>query len=104
MSERNNWWPGILVLVAVSVALEGVLMMVAPHAFEEEGAGSPPARPAAPVAAPAAAPPPREHRLELLPSGCPQCGGPVRGGEVKWTGPQSAECPFCGSNLPMRQG
>ncbi len=43
-----------------------------------------------------------EHRLELLPSTCPSCGGPISGRQVKWTGRQSADCPYCGVNLPMR--
>ena len=43
-----------------------------------------------------------EHRLELLPATCPNCGGPLRGDNVKWTGAQSADCPYCGTNLPMR--
>jgi hypothetical protein len=45
---------------------------------------------------------PVEHRPELLPSICPQCGGPLHGNNVKWTGAQSADCPYCGVNLPMR--
>jgi DNA-directed RNA polymerase subunit RPC12/RpoP len=36
-----------------------------------------------------------------LPHVCPNCGGPIRGHEVKWTGVQSADCPYCGTNLPM---
>ena len=42
------------------------------------------------------------HRLELLPSVCPNCGGPLHGDNVKWTGPQSADCPYCGTNIPMK--
>lgn len=42
------------------------------------------------------------HRLELLPSNCPNCGGPINSENVKWTGVQSAECSYCGVNLPMR--
>ena len=42
------------------------------------------------------------RRLDLLPSTCPHCGGPLHGDQVKWTGPQSANCPYCGLNLPMR--
>ena len=45
---------------------------------------------------------PAEHRLELLPAACPTCGGPLHDDNVKWTGAQSAECPYCGMNLPMR--
>jgi primosomal protein N' len=38
-----------------------------------------------------------------LPQVCPSCSGPIRGHEVKWTGPQSANCPYCGTNLPMNK-
>jgi hypothetical protein len=51
---------------------------------------------------PAARVAPVEHRLELLPSACPNCGGPLNGENVKWTGAQSADCPYCSVNLPMR--
>jgi len=43
-----------------------------------------------------------ENRGELLPATCPNCGGSLHSDNVKWTGAQSADCPFCGSNLPMR--
>ncbi len=109
----QGWfWPGILVLIALSGALEGILMLLAPKAFEEEPLPPAPAPAAAapPAPAPSApAPPPpapapvvSDHRLELLPSVCPKCGGPIRGHEVKWTGPQSADCPYCGANLPLQ--
>lgn len=113
---KGWFWPGILVLVALSMALEAILLLVAPQAFEEVEQPPAPAPPAAPPAPPspapipeaaAPAPPPpvpavSEHRLELLPSVCPKCGGPIRGHEVKWTGPQSADCPYCGANLPLQ--
>lgn len=54
------------------------------------------------VPLPAAKSAPGEHRLELLPATCPNCGGPLHGDNVKWTGAQSADCPYCGMNLPMR--
>ena len=43
------------------------------------------------------------HSLAFLPSTCPQCGGPVSGENIKWTGTQSADCPYCGANLPMKK-
>ena len=106
---KGWFWPGILVLIALSAVLEGLLMLWAPQAFEEEApplapapAAAPPAPPApVPPAPPAPAPAVSEHHLELLPSVCPKCGGPIRGHEVKWTGPQSADCPYCGANLPL---
>jgi hypothetical protein len=45
---------------------------------------------------------PAEHRPERLPPTCPSCGGPLHSDNVKWTGAQSANCPYCGLNLPMR--
>ena len=92
----QGWvWPGILVLLAISGLIEVLLMQFAPQAFAEvdstaSAAIPPPAVPAAP-----------EHRAELLPSACPRCGAPVRSAEVKWTGPQAADCPYCGAHLPM---
>ncbi len=110
LALRDWWWPGILVLVAISLLLEAVLMQVAPHAFETVEPPAPPAPVAKPVppttaaaVPPSAAPSPAAHRYELLPAICPRCGGPTRGQEVRWTGPQSADCPYCGANLPMRQ-
>jgi hypothetical protein len=101
LAWRGWWWPGILVLIGISMLLEAALMQFAPRAFVDEGA--PPVVPitAEPPPPEPAAPPP-EHRLELLPAACPNCGGPIRGKDVKWTGPQSADCPYCGANLPMR--
>ncbi len=91
------WWPGILVLVAVSGVAEALIRQYAPDAVERTVSPAP----AIPATGPAAAPP--EHRLERLPATCPKCGGPIRGNEVKWTGSQSADCPFCGVNLPMKK-
>jgi hypothetical protein len=94
LASKGWWWPGILVLIAVSGVVEAFLSHYAPGGCRENDANSAPAPPA---------PPRPEHRLELLPAVCPRCGGPVRGSEVKWTGPQSADCAYCGLNLPMRE-
>lgn len=109
LAINNSWWPGILVLVVISIIYEALLRRYAPHAFVEEQPSQPdaPAQTAesagvaqVPVAA-ASPPAPPEHRIELLPQACPNCNGPIRSHEVKWTGPQSANCPYCGTNLPM---
>jgi hypothetical protein len=106
LAWQDWWWPGILVLVALSVLLEVLLKRIAPQDFEEElqPAPEPQQLPEQQPASPATSTPPTpavEHRLELLPSECPKCSGPIRGHEVKWTGAQSADCPYCGANLPM---
>ncbi len=106
--RQGSFFPGILVLIAISALYEAFVRRYAPGAYVEEQA----AEPAPPTGAPPqtidaqfppAAPPapPQEHRTDLLPLTCPNCGGPVRGHEVKWTGSQTANCPFCGTNLPM---
>jgi hypothetical protein len=101
LALRNLWWPGILVLVAISLILEAVLMRYAPQAFETIE----PPSPASPVVATPVpsfvAPSTPERGFDLLPSVCAKCGGPIRGQEVVWTSPQSAECPYCGAKLPM---
>ena len=109
--SRNWFFPGILVLLAISAVYESLLAKYAPHAFEDEvqeaadslSVQTPASTPTIAAAASASIPPAavKEHRLELLPQVCPSCNGPIRGHEVKWTGPQSANCPYCGTNLPM---
>jgi hypothetical protein len=104
----GNWWPGILFLVAASMLLEGVLALVAPHAFEEMPSAPtdektrPPAAPVRPVSSVTINQPTVPYRADLLPTNCPRCGAPARGHEVKWTSPTSADCAFCGANLPMK--
>jgi hypothetical protein len=100
---RGSFFPGILVLMAISAIYEGVLQRFVPDAYEEQSpiensnATSVPFEPDVHMAQRA----PVEHRIELLPQVCPSCNGPIRGSEVKWTGPQTADCPYCGTNLPM---
>jgi hypothetical protein len=102
---HGSFFPGILVLVVISAIYEGILQRFIPNAYEEQAPVEPlnttnvPARPEAVMAPPA----PFEHRIDLLPQVCPSCNGPIRGHEVKWTGPQSANCPYCGTNLPMNK-
>ena len=97
-----RWWPGILVLIGLSVVFGSIFRASTPQWPQNP---PPPDVPMPPPAAPTAAPAPMTpiHRSELLPATCPQCGGPIRAYEVKWTGAQSAACPFCGSNLPMKK-
>ena len=107
---KGWFWPGILVLIAISGAVEAVIRLNVPSSTEPvaEGKGAEGAKPAAePEARPAAAPggegtPSLAHRADLLPSVCPKCNAPIRGNEVKWTGPQSANCAYCGANLPAK--
>jgi len=110
LASRGWWWPGILVLVALSALFEAFVRRFVPEAYVAEnptGPASPeqaitPTAPIAPSPSTMAASIP-EHRIDLLPQVCPSCNGPIRGNEVKWTGPQSANCPYCGTNLPMNK-
>jgi len=107
----GKFWPGILILILLSLLLQGIFLLFIPRQQPDQIEGFPqeaqmPAQPAQtiqPQAQPAPAPQPAQHRVELLPDVCPKCGAPIRGHEVKWTGDQSADCPYCGANLPMNR-
>jgi len=104
LAWQGWWWPGILVLVAISVIFEAVLKQYVSRSIDKMDTPQTFAQPIPQTnAAPAPMTPP-EHRVDLLPPTCNKCGGPLRGHEVKWTGPQSADCPFCGANIPMGKG
>ncbi len=108
------WWPGILVLVGISMVLQWVFSKDSSPDVFEQAPQSPPAQvpPVAPasVAAPVTPPAPvsftpaqQYHPVTALPSACPHCGGPVRANEVKWSGAQAAACAYCGSVLPLKK-
>jgi hypothetical protein len=105
----GHWWPGILVLIGISMILGAVWKESAPQTFEnvEPPTFSPattvPVPPVVTMPVVPPAPVSTVHRLELLPANCPHCGGPIRSPEVKWIGLQAASCPYCGSNLPMKK-
>src|SRR5258706_3270854 len=101
----GHWWPAILILIGLSVIFGSFFHDERPM----EPRNPPPPvykrRPMTPPPAPRIDPAPVQqiHRLDLLPLTCSQCGGPIRSYEVKWTGAQSAACPYCGSNLKMKK-
>jgi hypothetical protein len=101
---RGQIFPGIFVLILISIIYEALLRRFVPRAYEvvEEPKPEPQVEDKPVISSVNfSSPPPAEHRIELLPQVCPSCSGPIRGHEVKWTGPQSANCPYCGTNLPM---
>jgi hypothetical protein len=103
----GRWWPGILVLIGLSMVFGALFRDEAPQPTQDlppvqmPMASPAPAAPTVTVTAAAVEP---IHRADLLPATCPQCGGPVRSHEVRWTGKQSAACAYCGSALPMKKG
>jgi hypothetical protein len=100
LAWRGWWWPGILVLVAISGIAEALIQLAVPGAVAPEPEVGGEAEPAGPDPVVDA----QGHRVDLLPAECPKCGAPARGAEVHWTGPQSADCAYCGANLPLREG
>lgn len=107
LALKGWWWPGILVLAAISALVEAALpreptAVAGNQVVDDYQPGGqvsvPPVKttamaPSAPIAA--------GPRLDLLPTNCPRCGAPLHGVDVKWTSDRSADCPFCGSHLPM---
>ena len=100
-------WPGILVLIGLAMLFGSLFRDATPQWPQNPPPVDIPMQPPAPAAPPSmtVTPTPVEsiHRIDLLPATCPQCGGPIRSDEVKWTGKQSAVCPYCGSDLPMKK-
>ncbi len=105
LALNDWWWPGILVLVAISMISQALIQSLAPEAVEsiEESESKKPLSEASHSIATDPQPSQPAYPTNRLPSECPKCTAPVRGIEVHWTGPQSADCPYCGANLPLRQ-
>jgi hypothetical protein len=95
---QGDWWPWLLIA--------GGFWMFFGSMFDEEKPEkkNPPvsdfdSTPAPVVTKPAFTPTEQIHNAALLPATCSKCGGPISPYEVKWTGAQSASCPYCGSGL-----
>jgi hypothetical protein len=73
------WWPGILVLLAIVGLVQAGILRYNSQKVEEKQLA--------------------ERRAEWLPSLCPGCGGPLSVSTVNWTGPSTADCPYCKANL-----
>lgn len=103
LALNDWWWPGILFLVALSMISQAVIQMMAPKASElgeqaneERIAGEVIDSSLSNTEAHKAA-----YSNHRLPTECPKCGVPIRGVDIRWTGPDSADCPYCGANLPL---
>lgn len=79
------WWPGILILVAISGVAQALLMQMAKR-DEEKASVAASARTAA----------------MAVPSNCPTCGAAISASSVNWTGPTTAQCPYCKAAIPLK--
>lgn len=99
LAWRDWWWPGILVLVAISILLEAAIRQI-PGATAPKTPAEKPAEqlPAAPVQEPEAGP-----DLSRLPEKCQECGAPIQADKVTWTSAVTANCSYCGAALKMKE-
>jgi len=86
LAWQNWWWPGILVLLAISGLVQAGIQMYLSRQSETQQEASQ----AKDLA---------KERGEWLPSICPTCGAPLSVSTVHWTGPATADCPYCKANL-----
>lgn len=104
----GHWWPGILILVGISVVLGAIQKESQPQVFDQT---PPPVQPIYPAPSAPVTPQPVnpttpvqiDFRSDLLPANCGQCGAPVRSHDVKWLNSKSAACSYCGSTLSMKK-
>lgn len=81
LAWRGWWWPGILVLVAISGLIEAGLRVYAGRAAHTEAV--------------------QEVRVRNLPKNCPNCGGPLSPSTVNWANEVTALCPYCGTSIKV---
>jgi len=79
LAWQGWWFPGILVLIAISGLVQGGIQLYLARKSEEKELA--------------------EQRARWLPSLCPSCGGPLSVATVQWTGPNTVDCPYCTANL-----
>jgi hypothetical protein len=79
LAWQGWWWPGILVLLAVSGLFQGAVQLYLTRGEADRQLS--------------------RERAKWLPATCPQCGAPISVAAVRWTGPDTADCPYCQANL-----
>jgi hypothetical protein len=89
LAWQGWWWPGILVLVAISGVTEAVLRQYGSRREQAVDAQQQEADAAA-------------MRAALVPDVCPNCGSPVTPDAVEWNGPVTATCPYCAGVVTNR--
>lgn len=102
---KGDWWPWLL----IGFGCWAVFGSMFDEEKEKPHKKNPPvsdfdSTPPPVVTKPTFTPTEPIHNAALLPATCSKCGGPISPYEVKWTGAHSAACPYCGSNLKMKNG
>lgn len=113
----GQWWPGILILIGLSMVAKSFIRSAEPEAPAapeptldpapapvSEARSEPEdrfaAEPIPPEAAPAPAPQPAVMGdTRRLPNRCPMCGAPVQPADVVWRSVNDPACSFCSANL-----
>jgi hypothetical protein len=86
LAWQGWWWPGILVLVAISGLTEAALHWYAGKQQSE-------------AVAMAQQQEAIRQRAAKLPDVCPNCGSPISEENVVWKGASTGTCPYCGSSV-----
>lgn len=84
----GQWWPGILILAAVS-GLTQALIGVYVRSSSQRSAAESAARDLA-VA-----------RALALPANCPTCGAALDAAKIAWRSDTVAACPYCAASVPV---
>lgn len=86
LAWQGWWWPGILVLVAVSGLTQAAIQVYLSRQTVEIAQTEEEKKLA-------------EERGSWLPAACPGCGAPLSVASVRWTGPNTADCPYCSMHI-----
>ncbi len=89
LAWRGWWWPGILVLVAISGLTQAGLQIYLSNKDKVQQEAS-------------EAKELTKEQGEWLPSICPNCGAPLSVSTVHWSGPTTADCPYCKAHLSKK--
>lgn len=85
------WWPGILVLAALSGLFQAGVQLYLKRQEEQQQSAEKRAELNA-------------QRIAWLPAVCPQCGGPLSVESVQWSDDALGACPYCKANLRPQTG
>lgn len=80
------WWPGVLVLSAISALVQAGIALYVRRGEEAKQE----------VAAQKAL---QEERAGALPAQCPSCGAPLTPASVIWRSNTTASCPYCNTKV-----